>query len=430
MTGEGSPDGIATAERVLAALPSSYDVETDLTVFGADRPLVLTMDWNGTDAKASGTYPADFTPRGPQGSAVADTGEVMFLPDTDGAFTANADAGVAALGLLQSGILTATASEVSLAGTATSPQVGEAIATVLENAAPDASITQTLTFLDDGSPAAWQVTYDAASGARVAGRLPLGLGAGDIGDALGVPVASFNTTTALEDESTGRFADVFPALAPYLPEVEKLTFDQAADGASFDLVVSPGVDIDLIALDLAERLPSDVAFSIGPLDPIPAEGTSRTNAATGLMEVFIDGFWIPDLNFSTTIEGCAAETMRVLREGGVNFLSGSSRLDAASLRVINTLAAIAVPCVEADLELEVAGHTDASGDAAQNQILSQDRAQTVRAALIARGVPARAITAIGFGGSQPVADNETAEGRALNRRTDITWFERGALRDP
>ena len=215
-----------------------------------------------------------------------------------------------------------------------------------------------------------------------------------------------------------------------MPEIENMSLTQGPTGVGLDLVVAPGVQIDLIAQTLAEILPADVAFSISPLDPLPANGTQRLNAASGLSEVFLNGFWIPDLNFSTTLSGCTDESLRLLAGGSVSFLSGSARLDATSIRAINSLAAVAVPCVEADLELEVSGHTDASGDAEQNQILSQDRAEAVRNALIERGVPVRAITAIGFGDSQPVADNETAEGRAQNRRTDITWFERGALRDP
>ena len=137
--------------------PMPTHVETDLSVFGADRPLILTMDWDGQQASASGTFPADFIPRGPQGTSIINEGEAMFLPDADGAFTANANAGVAALGFLQTGILTATATEIALAGTATSPQVGEAIEAVLVNVAPGTEISQDLTFLDDGSPAAWQV---------------------------------------------------------------------------------------------------------------------------------------------------------------------------------------------------------------------------------------------------------------------------------
>ncbi|MDB5940264.1 MAG: outer membrane protein precursor, partial [Polaromonas sp.] len=65
------------------------------------------------------------------------------------------------------------------------------------------------------------------------------------------------------------------------------------------------------------------------------------------------------------------------------------------------------------------GHTDSMGAQALNQKQSEQRAQAVRAHLIAQGVEASRITAQGRGDSQPVADNRTAEGRAQNRRVEI-----------
>ena len=69
--------------------------------------------------------------------------------------------------------------------------------------------------------------------------------------------------------------------------------------------------------------------------------------------------------------------------------------------------------------VEVAGHTDNVGGAPLNQQLSTKRADAVKDALIKQGIPAARIKAVGFGLSQPVADNATAEGRQANRRTDI-----------
>lgn len=69
--------------------------------------------------------------------------------------------------------------------------------------------------------------------------------------------------------------------------------------------------------------------------------------------------------------------------------------------------------------IRIEGHTDSSGNPKANLALSQRRADAVRDALIAAGVPARRITAVGLGESQPVADNGTEEGRARNRRVDV-----------
>ncbi len=428
--GQASPEGKTEAEATLATLPESYTQDVQIDLWDDGEPLQFAMDWDGTTATADGKLPADFTLSGPAGTTVEPTGTTSFRPDADGAFTANANAGVAALASLNDGSLTVTETSIALTGTATSPQVNADLDAILANAAPGTEITRDFTFLDDGSPASWVLDYDAANGGSIEGRLPTTLEVSDLSDALGVPEIEGETSVALADDTAGPAVEILTAVSGYLPEIETLKLSRDGDGTVLDMVMAPGVDVDLVAADLSERLPSDAAFSIAGTENLPQQGAYRVNAATGLGEVYLNGFWIPDLNFVTSIEGCGEQTALQMQNGGINFLSGSARLDATSVRVINALAAIAVPCVEADLELEVAGHTDASGDAGLNQTLSEDRAATVRAALIARGVPERAITSVGFGASQPIADNETPEGRAENRRTEIEWFERGAPRNP
>jgi outer membrane protein OmpA-like peptidoglycan-associated protein len=71
------------------------------------------------------------------------------------------------------------------------------------------------------------------------------------------------------------------------------------------------------------------------------------------------------------------------------------------------------------LNLKVEGHTDGVGSDEYNQELSENRASTVRSFLIDQGVPASAVTAQGFGKTQPVASNDTAEGRQKNRRVEL-----------
>jgi len=68
------------------------------------------------------------------------------------------------------------------------------------------------------------------------------------------------------------------------------------------------------------------------------------------------------------------------------------------------------------LNVEIQGHTDSIGSAAYNLNLSQRRADSVRSYLVDKGVSAAALTAKGYGKTQPIASNDTAEGRAQNRR--------------
>jgi outer membrane protein OmpA-like peptidoglycan-associated protein len=67
----------------------------------------------------------------------------------------------------------------------------------------------------------------------------------------------------------------------------------------------------------------------------------------------------------------------------------------------------------------VVGYTDNVGSDAYNQQLSQTRAQSVRLAMIDRGVPASSIEPVGMGKANPVASNATEEGRAKNRRVEL-----------
>lgn len=73
----------------------------------------------------------------------------------------------------------------------------------------------------------------------------------------------------------------------------------------------------------------------------------------------------------------------------------------------------------ADAPVRVEGHTDSSGSDAYNQDLSERRAQSVVDHLTGAGVTEDRITAEGFGASRPLADNDTEEGRAQNRRVDV-----------
>jgi len=71
------------------------------------------------------------------------------------------------------------------------------------------------------------------------------------------------------------------------------------------------------------------------------------------------------------------------------------------------------------LRLVVAGHTDREGEDAYNQYLSEQRAAAVMQWLTGKGIAAGRLASEGFGESQPVADNGSEAGRALNRRVQL-----------
>jgi OOP family OmpA-OmpF porin len=104
---------------------------------------------------------------------------------------------------------------------------------------------------------------------------------------------------------------------------------------------------------------------------------------------------------------------------GALFAFDSAKLTPAAEKDMAKMAAEAKSLKTLNLVL-VEGHTDNIGTAAYNQQLSIKRAMAVRTALIANGVPANLIEAKGYGFDKPVASNKSKDGRAQNRRVEIT----------
>jgi outer membrane protein OmpA-like peptidoglycan-associated protein len=103
--------------------------------------------------------------------------------------------------------------------------------------------------------------------------------------------------------------------------------------------------------------------------------------------------------------------------GGVVFATGQATILPGAQAQLNQVADALK--TQAEHHFAVEGHTDNQGTDTINNDLSNRRANAVRDYLVVRGVASAAITAQGFGSSRPVADNKTAEGRAMNRRVEI-----------
>ncbi|HEY0059463.1 MAG TPA: OmpA family protein, partial [Flavisolibacter sp.] len=76
------------------------------------------------------------------------------------------------------------------------------------------------------------------------------------------------------------------------------------------------------------------------------------------------------------------------------------------------------------VKIQIEGHTDAVGKAADNERLSQNRAKSVVTYLLGQGIAASRLTAKGFGATKPIGNNATEEGRAQNRRTEVRITEK------
>jgi OmpA-OmpF porin, OOP family len=101
----------------------------------------------------------------------------------------------------------------------------------------------------------------------------------------------------------------------------------------------------------------------------------------------------------------------------VNFDSGKSVIKPQYYGILEEI--IEVMNVDPDVKIQIDGHTDSQGDDAYNQKLSQQRADAVMNYLTTNGVSAFRLRAIGRGEGQPIGDNSTSQGRALNRRIEF-----------
>ncbi len=106
----------------------------------------------------------------------------------------------------------------------------------------------------------------------------------------------------------------------------------------------------------------------------------------------------------------------ILRD--LQFGSGSAVLGSGAQGRLAPLAAFLAK--QPDTKIQIAGHTDSQGTDALNMNLSASRAASVGAYLASTGVNANRITSVGMGEASPVATNDTAAGRAINRRVEIT----------
>jgi OOP family OmpA-OmpF porin len=121
-------------------------------------------------------------------------------------------------------------------------------------------------------------------------------------------------------------------------------------------------------------------------------------------------------------EVSASDMMAALQRDGfialyINFDTGKATIRPESRPIVEQIAALLKQ--NAGLRLTVEGHTDNVGTPASNKLLSEQRAKAVMDAVVATGVPAARLAAVGWGQDRPVADNRSEEGRAKNRRVEI-----------
>ena len=172
----------------------------------------------------------------------------------------------------------------------------------------------------------------------------------------------------------------------------------------------------------APAVPAPVERPVAVVEPV--EPVTPTAPAAGPSEPDGDGDGVADVrdrcrdtlaSLQVDADGCVVAQTTALR--GVTFETDSMQLTPEGRQTLDGVAATLRD--EEDLKVEIAGHTDAVGSEAYNTLLSQQRADAVRAYLVEQGIDEERLTAVGYGELEPVATNDTDEGRGSNRRVEF-----------
>ena len=180
-----------------------------------------------------------------------------------------------------------------------------------------------------------------------------------------------------------------------LMEKIKSTFGGGDFNISSDAVVLPSAD--------------DVVGSVA--EPVAA----AKDAVTSTVETGSNA--IQDMVAAGTVTG--ESLVKALNIAGINFDTGSFKVSQNSMTMLQN-AAKAINAAPADTKIHVGGHTDNTGSSQLNTKLSKQRAQAVVDTLVGMGVDISKLSSQGYGDSQPIADNNTTDGRAQNRRMEFT----------
>ncbi|MEO1491414.1 MAG: OmpA family protein [Pseudomonadota bacterium] len=209
-------------------------------------------------------------------------------------------------------------------------------------------------------------------------------------------------------------------------------FTQATGAISDDRIaltgtLKPGYDVETVRDWQSARTGANWTIEIEAEETPAADGDKRavlsdTDSGFGAEERFANGFWLPVLDFTPSVEACTAETEAELETAQVSFITKSARFAPEGREVLDRLGAVFARCTEVEaMRLEIGAHTDSVGNDATNLKLSESQAKVVMEEMIKRGVPAAAMTAVGHGEDDPIATNNTSEGRARNRRITFSW---------
>lgn len=167
-------------------------------------------------------------------------------------------------------------------------------------------------------------------------------------------------------------------------------------------------------VDAADKCPGTVAGA-----KVDAQGCEIDSDGDGVVDRLDE---CPGTPAGAKVDARGCEESLILR--GVVFDNDSSKLTAQSEMILDSVADILSKRTQFK-NIEVRGHTDSVGTDKYNMALSQRRADAVKAYLVGKGLSAGLFTTKGFGEAEPIAPNDTAEGREQNRRVTLEFSQAG-----
>ena len=186
---------------------------------------------------------------------------------------------------------------------------------------------------------------------------------------------------------------------------------QVRDGVAAVIGTAPGLaarDASFVAAKAAIESDPEGAEKVSLIvNAMGVEGVEETLGA-GLKRL---------MNSDLSVADCQDAFNQTLRVDDIDFPVNMAVLNAAELPVVNTTTGIARLC--SAYKIEIAEHTDSRGSDSYNLQLSRERAEAIRDYMIEHGVDEAALTAKGYGESQPVDSGNTPEARDRNERTEF-----------
>lgn len=186
-----------------------------------------------------------------------------------------------------------------------------------------------------------------------------------------------------------------------------------SDGRTVTLSGELATRTDVVAADAVVNSIAEVAFVVNNLS-FPGDVGEDLPTPGGDPD---DGQGPSQIGVSNATLLLQSRFAGVAARDPITFQTGSPDLTPESATTIQRIAQLLAD--NPGTRIEIGGHTDSDGEPEANEVLSLARAEAVLSALVAAGVEADRLVAVGYGDAIPVASNETGEGKAQNRRIEF-----------